>query len=85
MLSPFLDSPSKNTLPYPLLLLTNPPTPASWPWPSLTLGHRDIIAFIILGSRFEIFKATPYQAEAYHLEGNIKKKKKKRNDSVLYQ
>jgi hypothetical protein len=29
----------KHPLPYPLPLLTNPPTPASWPWHSPTLGH----------------------------------------------
>jgi hypothetical protein len=27
----------------PLLLLTNSPTPASWPWHSPTLGHRAFI------------------------------------------
>jgi hypothetical protein len=41
MLSLFLVSPPKITLLHPLLLplLTNPPTPAFWPWHSLTLGH----------------------------------------------
>jgi hypothetical protein len=32
--------PSENHLSYPLLLLINPPTPASWPWYSPILGHR---------------------------------------------
>jgi hypothetical protein len=43
MLSPFLVSPLKSTLPYPLPLLPNPPTPTSWPWHSPTLGHRAFI------------------------------------------
>ena len=42
MLSPFLislqKSPSLTLLPSPLF--TNPSIPASWPWHSLTLGHR---------------------------------------------
>ena len=37
MLSPFPVSPLKT--PYPLPLLTNPPTPTSWPWHSPVLGH----------------------------------------------
>jgi hypothetical protein len=37
MLSPFLASPLK--ISYPLPLLTNPPTPASWPRHSPILGH----------------------------------------------
>jgi hypothetical protein len=41
MLSPFLVSHPKP--PYSLPLLTNPPTPASWPWHSPTLGHRAFI------------------------------------------
>ena len=40
MLFPFLVSPLKTTYLLPLPLLTNPPTPASWPWSSPTLGHR---------------------------------------------
>ena len=40
MSSPFLVSPLKSPTLYPLPLLTNPPTPASWHWPSPTLGHR---------------------------------------------
>ena len=40
MLSPFLVSPLKIPYPLPLPLLTNPPTPASWPWHSPILGHR---------------------------------------------
>jgi hypothetical protein len=40
MLSPFLVSPLKIPYPLPLPLLTNPPTPASWPWHSPMLGHR---------------------------------------------
>jgi hypothetical protein len=50
MFSPFLVSPPKIILPYPLPpipslfpLLTNPPTPAFWPWYFPTLGHRDFI------------------------------------------
>jgi hypothetical protein len=38
MLSTFLVSPPKTLSLLPLL--TNPPTPAFWPWPSPTLGHR---------------------------------------------
>ena len=38
MLSCFLVCPLK--IPYPLPLLTIPPTPASWPWHSPILGHR---------------------------------------------
>ena len=38
MLPPFLISPLK--IPYPLPLLTNPTTPASWPCHSPMLGHR---------------------------------------------
>ena len=38
MFSPFLVFPPK--INYPLTLLTNPPTPASWPWHSPILGHR---------------------------------------------
>ena len=34
MLSLFLVSPPNSPLPYPLPLLTNQPTPASWPWQS---------------------------------------------------
>jgi hypothetical protein len=30
----------KPPIPFPLPLLTNPPTPASWPWHSLTLGYK---------------------------------------------
>ena len=40
---PFPGFPSKNPLPHtlsPLPLLTNVPTPASWPWHSPILGHR---------------------------------------------
>ena len=42
MLFTFLVSPLKTAFstPYPLLLLTNPPTPTSWPWHSPTLGYR---------------------------------------------
>jgi hypothetical protein len=44
MLSLFLVSPPKNTLPLslpdPILLLTNLPTPASWPWHSPTLENK---------------------------------------------
>lgn len=40
MLSSFLVSPLKIPYPYPLPLLTNPPTPASLSWHSPTLGHR---------------------------------------------
>jgi hypothetical protein len=29
--------------PFPLPLLTKPPTPASWPWHPATLGHRAFI------------------------------------------
>ena len=43
MLSPFLDSPLKTPYLLPLPLLTNPPTPASWPWHSPTLEHRAFI------------------------------------------
>jgi hypothetical protein len=38
---PFPGLPLKTPCPYPLPLLTNPPTPASWPWRSPTLEHRD--------------------------------------------
>jgi hypothetical protein len=38
---PFPSFPSKNPLSPPLYpLLTNPPTPTSWPWHFRTLGHR---------------------------------------------
>jgi hypothetical protein len=37
---PFLGFPPKTTIPSPLLLLTNPPTPASLPWHPTTLGNR---------------------------------------------
>jgi hypothetical protein len=38
---PFYDFPFKNPLsPSPIILLTNPPTPASWPWHSPILGHK---------------------------------------------
>jgi hypothetical protein len=40
MLSPFLVSPLKAPYPLPTTLLTNPLTPASWPWQSPILGHR---------------------------------------------
>ena len=40
MLFPFLFSPLNTPVPSPLLLLTNPSIPASWPWHSPTLGHR---------------------------------------------
>jgi hypothetical protein len=40
MLSPFLVSPPKTPYPLPLPLLTNPSTPASWPWHSPILGQR---------------------------------------------
>ena len=40
MLSPFLVSPLKTPYPFPLPLLTNLPTPTSWPWHSPILGHR---------------------------------------------
>jgi hypothetical protein len=30
----------KSPIPSPIPLLTNPPTPASWPWHSSTLGHK---------------------------------------------
>jgi hypothetical protein len=46
MLSPFPFPPPKNTLPLsPSLfpLLTNPPTPAFWPWHSPTLEHRAFL------------------------------------------
>ena len=39
MLFPSLVSPPKNQFPCPLPLFTNPTTPASWSWHSLTLGH----------------------------------------------
>ena len=42
MLSPFLLSPLKTPIPSPLLLFTNLPTPASWPWHFPILGLRDI-------------------------------------------
>ena len=38
MLVPSLIFPPKT--PYPLPVLTNPLTPASWPWHSPILGHR---------------------------------------------
>jgi hypothetical protein len=41
ILSPFLVSSPK--IPYPLSLLPNLPTPASWPWYSPILGHRIFI------------------------------------------
>jgi hypothetical protein len=44
MSSPFLVSPLKIPYPFILLLLTNPPTPASLPWHSPTLGHRAFTA-----------------------------------------
>jgi hypothetical protein len=37
---PFPSFPSENPLSRPLPLLTNSPTPASWPWHSPTLGLR---------------------------------------------
>ena len=38
---PFPHLPSKHTpIPSPLSLLTNPTTPTSWLWHSLTLGHQ---------------------------------------------
>ena len=40
MLFPFLYSSPKTPYLLPLPLLTNPPTPTSWPWHSPTLGHR---------------------------------------------
>jgi hypothetical protein len=40
MLSPFLISPLKTSIPYPFPLLTNLPTTVSWPWHSAILGHR---------------------------------------------
>jgi hypothetical protein len=40
MLSPFLVSSPKIPYLLPPPLLTNPPTPASWPWHPLILGHR---------------------------------------------
>jgi hypothetical protein len=40
MLSPLLVSPLNSPIPPLFPLLTNPPTPASWPWHSPTLGHR---------------------------------------------
>ena len=40
MLSPFLVSPLKSTIPSPLGLLTNPPIPDTLFWHSPTLGHR---------------------------------------------
>jgi hypothetical protein len=43
---PFPGFPSENHPPpmsFPFPLLTNPPTPASWPWHSCTLGHRAFI------------------------------------------
>ena len=43
MLSPFLVSPPRAPIPYPLPLLTNPLTPTSLSWYSLTLGHRAFI------------------------------------------
>ena len=39
MLSPFLVSPLKTSYPLPFPLLTNPHTPASWPWHFPSLGH----------------------------------------------
>jgi hypothetical protein len=39
MLSPFLVSSPKPHYLLPFPLLTNPPTPISWPWQSSTLGH----------------------------------------------
>jgi hypothetical protein len=39
MLPPFLVPPPPKA-PYPLPLLTNPPTPVSWPWHSPALGNR---------------------------------------------
>jgi hypothetical protein len=43
MLSPFLVSPPRTPYPLPPTLLTNPPTPASWPWHSPILEHRAFI------------------------------------------
>jgi hypothetical protein len=40
MLFSFLVSPPKTTYTLPFPLFTNPPTPASWPWHSPTLGHQ---------------------------------------------
>jgi hypothetical protein len=40
MLSPFLFSPLSPHFPSPLPLLSNLPTPASWPWHSPIPGHR---------------------------------------------
>ena len=40
MLSPFLVSPPKSPIPYPLALFPNPLIPTSWPWHSPILGHR---------------------------------------------
>ena len=40
MLSPFLVSSLKSPILFPLALLPNPTTPASWPWHSPTLGPR---------------------------------------------
>ena len=43
MLSPFLVSPLKTPYFFPLPLLTNPPTHASWPRHSPILGHRTLM------------------------------------------
>ena len=43
MLSPFLVSPLKTSYPLLLPLLTDIPTPTSWPWHSPTLGHKAFI------------------------------------------
>jgi hypothetical protein len=41
---PLSGFPSKNPLsPPPLPLVTNPPTPTSWPWQAPILGHRTFI------------------------------------------
>jgi hypothetical protein len=40
---PFPSLPSRNPPSPPHSLLPNPPTPASWPWHSPTLGHRAFI------------------------------------------
>ena len=40
MLSTFLVSPPSPPIPYPLPLLTNPPTLASLSWHPTTLGHQ---------------------------------------------
>jgi hypothetical protein len=42
-ITPFPGFPSENPIPFTLPMLTNQPTPSSWPWHSPILGHITFI------------------------------------------